>query len=80
MLIQPILAATFAALASAWSIAFYSGENCNQDPSFADATYSGTGQSGCLAAGAPGNGCEWHTNNGANSAPCTGPMSPAPGS
>lgn len=50
--------------ADAWSIMFYSGENCNNDPSFDNVEYSGNTQmSDCLIAGEPGQAdkdhCVW---------------------
>ncbi|CAK3869211.1 Hypothetical predicted protein [Lecanosticta acicola] len=67
---------------SAWSIAFYTGENCEQDTSFNDVQYLGDTQSDCLIPGERGQDdvdhCTWYTNNGADSAVCTGPMDPQP--
>ncbi|KAK4505577.1 hypothetical protein PRZ48_003540 [Zasmidium cellare] len=72
----------FTPLVSSWSIAFYSGDKCDQDPNFSSSSYSGssTDMSWCLQAGEPGQGCQWHTNSGATSEDCSVATQPMPGS
>ncbi|EME78968.1 uncharacterized protein MYCFIDRAFT_198863 [Pseudocercospora fijiensis CIRAD86] len=56
-----VIGALLAPSVSAWGIAFYSGENCNQDERF------------CLEVGEPGENCEWYTHEGTQVAECTAP-------
>lgn len=71
-------------VATAWNVAFYDNTaySCgDSNDDFSYSVYSGSGQGDCLAAGNPGDSCQWWTDSGLGFAqPCTMPMSPPPGS
>ncbi|KXS97943.1 hypothetical protein AC578_3399 [Pseudocercospora eumusae] len=76
--LQTLLSAHLAA--AQWSIAFYTGETCNNDASFNNTNYLGDHKSTCLLAGENAHYCTWHTENGQNAHLCTAPMDPPPAS
>lgn len=63
-----------------WSIAFYTGEDCNGDETFNNAIHTGSGSSACIAAGAPTADveCSWYSNGGQSEENCTAAMNPQP--